>query len=64
MAVEKEAAVVGIIKQLIQEVKQENKGKILSEGLVKEEEAILVERKALKNYVASNLIDALRKSEK
>jgi hypothetical protein len=57
-------ATIKIIKQLIKEVKQENKGKVLSEGLIKEEDAIQVERKAVKSYVTKNLIEALKISEK
>lgn len=57
-------ATIKILKQLIKEVKEENKGKVLTEGLIKEEEAASVERKAIRNYVTKNLIDTLKMSEK
>ena len=57
-------AMMKIIMDLIEEVKEENKGKLLSESLIREEVAVDVERKALKQYVTKNLIDTLKKSEK
>jgi glycerol-3-phosphate responsive antiterminator len=56
-------AMIKILKDLIKEVKEENKGKVLTEGLVKEEDAVLVERKALKQYVTKNLIETLKDAE-
>lgn len=55
---------IGIIKQLIAEVKRENKGKLLSEGLVTEQQADEVEKKALKQYITKNLVEALKAAEK
>lgn len=60
----KEEAMIKILKDLIQEVKKENKEKVLTEGLIHESDAVLVERKAIKNYVTKNLIETLKKSEK
>lgn len=60
----KNEAMVSIIKQLIAEVKTENKGKLLSEGLVTEQQAVAVEKKALKQYVTKNLVEALKAAEK
>ena len=57
-------ATISMIKQLIKEVKEESKGKMLSEGLIKEEDAVTVERKAVKQYITRNLIDTLKASEK
>ena len=59
-----DGATIAMIKQLIKEVKEENKGKVLTEGLLKEEDINTVERKAIKNYVTKNLIDTLKLSEK
>lgn len=60
----KNEAMIGIIKQLIAEVKRENKGKLLSEGLVTEQQADEVEKKALKQYITKNLVEALKAAEK
>lgn len=57
-------AMIGIIKQLIAEVKAESKGKLLSEGLVTEQQAADVEKKALKQYITKNLVEALKAAEK
>lgn len=57
-------ATIKMIKDLIKEVKEENKGKVLSESLIREEDAIAVERKAIKQYITKNLIQALKASEK
>jgi len=63
MAMNDEATIT-ILKQLIKEVKQENKGKVLKESLIREEDAVTIERKALKNYITKNLIETLKTSEK
>lgn len=60
----REEAMIGIIKQLIKEVKAESKGKVLTESLIKEADAVTVERKAIKNYITKNLIETLKASEK
>ena len=57
-------ATINILKQLIKEVKEENKGKVLSEGLIREADAVTIERKAIKNYITKNLIETLKVSEK
>jgi hypothetical protein len=59
----KSDATVKIILDLIEEVKQENKGKLITEGLVTPETADSVERKALKQYVTRNVIEALKSAE-
>lgn len=56
-------ATIKIIKDLIQEVKEENKGKLLTESLLTKEAVDNVERKALKQYLTKNLIAALKTAE-
>jgi hypothetical protein len=51
-----------MLKQLIKEVKEESKGKVISEA--KQPVANISEEKELKQYVTKSLVDALRKAEK
>lgn len=55
-------ATIAMIKQLIKEVKEENKAGVISEG--KQAVAKLSEEKEMKQYVTKQLIEALRKAEK
>lgn len=55
-------ATIAMIKQLIKEVKEENKAEVIAEG--KQAVAKLSEEKEMKQYVTKQLIEALRKAEK
>ncbi len=55
-------ATMTMLKQLIKEVKEESKGKVISEA--KQPVANISEEKELKQYVTKSLVDALRKAEK
>lgn len=55
-------ATISMIKQLIKEVKEENKAGVISEG--KQTVTKLSEEKELKQFVTKQLIETLRKAEK